>query len=335
MNVLFNIIISLFPVYVFLVALILLDSFKLVSLRSLMATILVGVGIAAGCYGINDWLLGHLAIRHDDYLKYCGPVIEELAKALYIVYLIRSRKIGFMVDAALYGFAIGAGFAFAENIYYLGAWSDAGLLYWIIRGFGTAFMHGGATAMYAIITKVMTDRYSDRHFGAYFPGLMLSMVIHSFYNHFLIKPVVLTLLILIILPFTLITVFKRSEQSTREWLGVGLDADIELLNLIMAGNFSESNIGRYLQSLNARFPPEVIVDMFCLLQIHIELSIRAKGLLMLREAGFRLEADPETREKFRELKFLEKSIGPTGKLAIGPFLRRKSRDLWQLHMLGK
>ena len=166
-------------------------------------------------------------------------------------------------------------------------------------------------------------------------ALILAIVMHSFYNHLLISPVGLTVLILIFLPAALMTVFKKSEASTREWLGVGLDADIELLNLINAGTFNESKIGRYLQSLNSHFPPEIIADMFCLLQIHIELSIRAKGLLMLREAGFRIEKDTEVQEQFREMEFLEKSIGATGTLALGPFLRRKNRDLWQLYMLGK
>ncbi len=335
MNVLINIIISLAPVCVFLIALIFLDSFKLVRLRSLLQTIGIGIGIALICYWITGWVLDHLAVDVGAYRKYFAPVVEEVGKACYLIYLIRTRRIGFMVDAAIFGFAVGAGFALTENVYYLGAMSDAGLLVWIIRGFGTAIMHGGATAMYGIITKGLTDRYSDSHLRAYVPALLLSMLIHSFYNHFLISPLVLTLLILIFLPLTLMAVFKRSEQATREWLGVGMDADIELLNLIMTGNFSESKIGRYLQSLNAHFPPEVIVDMFCLLQIHIELAIRAKGIMMLREAGFRLDVDPEVREKFKELEFLEKSIGPTGKLSIAPFLHQKSRDLWQLYMLGK
>jgi hypothetical protein len=38
--------------------------------------------------------------------------------------------------------------------------------------------------------------------------------------------------------------------------------------------------------------------------------------------------------KFDELKYLEKSIGRTGRFAIMPVLRWSSRDLWQLHMLG-
>jgi hypothetical protein len=75
--------------------------------------------------------------------------------------------------------------------------------------------------------------------------------------------------------------------------------------------------------------------MLCLLRIHVELAMRAKGTLLMHGAGFRLAIDQEIKEKFDELKYLEKSIGKTGQLAIAPFLHTSSRDLWQLYMLGK
>jgi hypothetical protein len=75
--------------------------------------------------------------------------------------------------------------------------------------------------------------------------------------------------------------------------------------------------------------------MLCLLHIHLELSIRAKGLLLMRETGHEPPLDPEIAEKFAELRYLEKSIGKTGRLTILPILRWSSRDLWQLYMLGR
>ena len=54
---------------------------------------------------------------------------------------------------------------------------------------------------------------------------------------------------------------------------------------------------------------------------------------MMREAGFDAEPDPTLKATFDELQFLEKSIGRTGLLAIGPFLHTSTRDLWQLNML--
>jgi len=89
----------------------------------------------------------------------------------------------------------------------------------------------------------------------------------------------------------------------------------------------------YLQSLKERFRGEVVVDMLCLLRLHLELSLRAKGLLMMREAGFAVALDATDKAKLEELTFLERSIGATGKLAMAPFLRTSSRDLWQLYMM--
>ena len=50
----------------------------------------------------------------------------------------------------------------------------------------------------------------------------------------------------------------------------------------------------------------------------------------LVQAGIEVSTDPELQEQLAEMKFLEKSIGQTGKLAILPFVHTSSRDLWQL-----
>jgi len=67
--------------------------------------------------------------------------------------------------------------------------------------------------------------------------------------------------------------------------------------------------------------------VLCYLRLHTELSIRAKGLLMMREQGFMNKTGEETRAKLEELKYLESSIGATGVLAIKPFLRMRQKDL--------
>jgi protease PrsW len=76
--------------------------------------------------------------------------------------------------------------------------------------------------------------------------------------------------------------------------------------------------------------------MMCLLRLRAELGIRAKGLLMAREAGFdAAPADRAVHDTFVELRYLEKSIGRTGMLALQPFIHTSTRDLWQLNLLGE
>ena len=57
--------------------------------------------------------------------------------------------------------------------------------------------------------------------------------------------------------------------------------------------------------------------------------------MMMRESGFDSEIDEETRAKLEEMKYLERSIGRTGKLALKPFLHMSRKDLWQIYMLSR
>jgi hypothetical protein len=103
--------------------------------------------------------------------------------------------------------------------------------------------------------------------------------------------------------------------------------------MIGSTQFKQTRVGAYLMSLQEAFPPELRGDMLSLLQLTIELSARAKGSLLMREAGFDVTADPELDSMFAELNFLQKSIGPTGMLAIRPLLSQTPRDLWEMHRL--
>jgi hypothetical protein len=264
-----------------------------------------------------------------------APVTEELAKASYVVYLIGRRRVGFLVDAAIQGFALGAGFALVENVEYLRAFGERDVLLWIVRGFGTAVLHGGATAIFAIVSKGLADLHPRRGLAVYLPGAAAAAGIHSLFNHFVLPPLATTALLLAVLPLVLVLVFRRSEQALRSWLGVGLDAEVDLLSSILAGEILETRTGAYLLSLRSRFSPGVLADMLCLLRIQLELSIRAKGLLLAREAGLSLAVGSDVRAGFEELRYLETQIGRTGLLAMKPMLRRSSRDLWQLYMLER
>ncbi len=330
-----RVLIGFLPVLLFLFALVYLDSYKLVRLRGVVSTIALGAGVAVLAYVLNSVLSARLPVGEASYSRYIAPILEESAKALFLVILIRSHRIGFLVDAAIYGFAIGTGFAVVENLYYLRSLPHANLAVWLVRGCGTALMHGGTTAIFGVASKALDDRADLARFVKYVPGLLVACVIHSAFNHFFFSPVLSAMGILLALPPVMLLVFDRSEASLRGWLNVGFDADTELLELIESGELSGSKVGTYLHSLKEKFRGEVVADLLCYLRIHVELSIRAKGLLMLRQSGFKIDPDEPTRAKFKELEYLERSIGMTGKLAMAPFLRLSSKDLWQLYMLGK
>src|SRR5205085_6812531 len=88
-------VVGLLPVLTFLAALLYLDSYKLVKLRTVIAVVLCGAVVAAFCYVANAYLLVWLAIDFVTFTRYVGPITEELLKSLIIVVLIRSHRIGF------------------------------------------------------------------------------------------------------------------------------------------------------------------------------------------------------------------------------------------------
>lgn len=327
--------VSLIPVFIFLAALVFLDSYKLVRFGSILMAIVSGCVAAAIAMIFNQWLMETATIDPRAFIRYLAPVIEEILKAVYLIYLIRGRKVGFMVDAAIFGFAIGAGFAFFENIYYLQTLNSSNIILWIVRGFGTAALHGATMVLFGIISKTVSDSSERSGTLTYIPGFFMAVAIHSLFNHFIIPPVWTTVVLITILPVVIVYVYGRSEKVTRDWLGKGMDADIELLDMIINDKIVGSPIGVYLQTLKDKFPGPIVADMLCLLRIHCELAMGAKGVLLMRQAGIEPADNPEIREKFEELKYLEKSLGKTGKLAILPFMQASSRDLWQLYMLGR
>jgi RsiW-degrading membrane proteinase PrsW (M82 family) len=328
-----DILASLLPVLLFLAGLLYLDSFKLVRLRHVLLTVTAGCITALVARVAGALILDVLRMESHLFSRYVAPPIEEVVKAAVLVGLFRRNRIGFMVDAAIQGFAVGAGFALVENVYYYLARPEANVYLWIIRGFGTAMMHGGTTAIVAILAKFLLDKSPSRGASAVLPGLALAIILHSGFNHFFLSPAASTALILVVLPVLVVLVFRESEQGTRRWLGIGFDSDRALLEMITTGVLAEISIGRYLQSLQDRFPGEVVADMLCYLRVHLELSVKAKGLLLMREAGFEVPPDAEVQRDFEELRYLEKSIGKTGRIALHPFLHMRTKDLWQIAML--
>jgi protease PrsW len=324
---------ALAPVLAFLATLQMMDSFKLVRARAVLAAILAGGLVALACLPLHAAILGATGMDVDVFARYVAPVTEELLKAAFVVVLFARRRVGFAVDAAVQGFAVGAGFALVENISYLRAIEDAPSYLWAVRGFGTAMLHGATTAVFAMISRVMFERRPDALHVVFWPGLAAAVLIHSVFNHVLLPAVAMTAVLLIVLPLVMMVVFQRSEHATRDWVGAGLDLDIELLQLVASDTVWFTRFGTHLQELRRRFPGPVVADMFCLLRLELEVSVQAKAMLVARQAGLEIPVDEDLGAALAELEYLRASIGTTGLLALKPLMVSSHRDEWHRFLL--
>jgi hypothetical protein len=71
---------GLLPVFVFLVALVGLDSFKLVRPRLVLGTMALGGVAALIAYFANGWLLELTQLPLREYSRYVAPLLEEMLK---------------------------------------------------------------------------------------------------------------------------------------------------------------------------------------------------------------------------------------------------------------
>ena len=323
------------PVLVFLGALVHFDSFKLVRFPTVIFTIIAG-GIAAYLgYIIEIHVLHDLHVSMNDLMHFGAPVIEELLTALVIVLLIQTNRIGFAFDAAILGFAAGAGFALVENFYFLNAPEERSIALWVIRGFGTAIMHGGTTAIFAMMGHILALTAKRPNPLHYLPGLGLAVLLHSGFNWFLEYPVISTVVMMIALPAAMTLILQRDRKSIHDWIEVDFDKHKSLLRDIRDGNYEKSEAGRFLIKLHDRFDRGMIDKMVYYIELHTELIIAAEELLIAHENGEKKSIDTETKEKLVLLHEVEQEIGKTGMLALRPHLQFNRHEFWEIYMLEK
>jgi hypothetical protein len=295
-------IIALLPVLVLVLVLYRLDSHRLLGTHFIAKVFLAGGVSAVLCAGI-------------------------------IVYLFRTHRIGFLIDAGILGFTVGAGFSLVENIYYLHMASEAHYGVWLVRGFGTAIMHGGATALFAIIAEVMTERHLRMNPLLYVPGLIVAYLVHAIFNHFPVSPALSTAVTLLILPTILFLLFERNQLSIHNYLEMDFNSHRQLLKQIEHGELSGCEAGRFLLDMQKKLAGPVaqeMIDYFCL---HTRLVLSAESILLAREQGVEVEIGEQIKQQLQEMHRLEKHIGRAALRALQPHLHFSAKDMWEIHML--
>src|SRR3569833_1465907 len=207
--------VALIPVLVMLGLFVWLDAFALMSLKEVLLLLLLGGVGAVAAYPLSGRLLDQLPIGFSLYSRFVAPWIEEAIKAVIMILLFRLNRIGYKLDAVIAGFAIGAGFSVVENIIYLVRFPDYGAGTWLVRGLGTAVMHGTTLAILAAIAHELAAREpreaaSDNNFILlwFLPGYLIAVAIHGTFNQFPDKPLVALLGAMELAPIALIGIFS-------------------------------------------------------------------------------------------------------------------------------
>lgn len=332
--------VALAPVLIFLGVFVWLDAFKLVSRGELVLLLIGGGAMALVSYAVNGRFIDAMPIGFSDFSRFVSPPVEEVLKAALIFALFARNRIGFVIDAAIVGVAVGAGFSVVENLIYLGVFTHANVGVWVVRGFGTAIMHAGASALFATIGQHFTERYSridaQRHrfeILLFLPGLAVAIVAHGLFNQFAAQPVIAMVLTLFLVPLLFFLIFSRSEHSAHNWLLTDYENHQHMLNDIREGRLVDSPAGRFVLALAEQLPQQVAADIFRYIQVHTWLVAKAEEDLIDLEEGRAEDLGRTVHNQLQELHALERRIGPTALLTLNRHLHFTRRDLWEIHEL--
>jgi RsiW-degrading membrane proteinase PrsW (M82 family) len=113
-----------------------------------------------------------------------APIVEEVFKSLILLYLVRRADTIFFVDGAVYGFAVGIGFAIAENMLYLSRLdANTGVVVATTRAFLAAMGHGSLTAIVGMALAGFPLGPINHPLLRWLVGLVIASAIHLFFNN--------------------------------------------------------------------------------------------------------------------------------------------------------
>ena len=337
--------VSLIPIIVYIIFIYKIDHFALISIKRLLLLALIGMLTALACFGL--FLLTDRVISGKS-ADIIHPVIEELVKSIPLLILAFRKRIAFFIDSVICGAAVGGGFSFLENIFYLVLGDSVDLSTGLFRGLEVALIHMGCSAIIAagmMMVVRQTERKRSRmpmntndilKTTALF---VVALAFHIFHNTFQFTPIMQFFWVLAVMIGMIAVVYFYDIDMTHRWLDKGLDMQINLLRSIEGGHLLNTPTGTFLESVKELFPPNVYFDIICYVRLQIELSVAAKTRFMLHEVGMDEPLEANKKElymsQFVELSELEKNIGPSAKMTIAPIVKLSPADTQALNKLLK
>ena len=324
---------AILPIVIYIFVVYKIDNFSLISIRNLFLQVLCGMIAALVCFGLFQLTGMILSERQSDIFN---PVLEEIIKAVPLLWLATRKKIVFFIDSVICGAAVGGGLSILENIFYLLLGDEMGIGTVLFRSLEVALIHMGCSAIVAaslmLVTRLALRARSRLSIGkgniAMTAFLLLAPpILHVCHNMFHFNPLMQFVFVFGTMGGLLVWIYFYDVEMIHSWLDTGLDKQLSLLDSIKNGRLGDTTAGYFLESVKEAFPPEDFFDIICYVQLHVELSVASRSRVMVRESG--LEQDfPLTDEmkelilsQYTEYKLLEKRLGNAARMTIAPIVK--------------
>jgi RsiW-degrading membrane proteinase PrsW (M82 family) len=331
---------ALVPVLVLLGVFVWLDAFKLMNGREIGGLLILGGLGALAAWPVAGRFLDTLPIGFNSYSRYVAPWIEEAIKALVIIVLFRLNRIGYKLDAVISGFAIGAGFSVVENIIYLIRFPDYGAGTWLVRGLGTAVMHGTTLAILAATAHEFAERETreaagefDFHLWWFVPGYLVAVALHMTFNQFPDRPLIAMLGAMVVAPIAIMGIFSFGTAEAERWLVAERAEHEAQLETLRGGAWPDSPAARKIAALAERVGPEGEKRIRRYWELQAWLVAEAEQTMMEEAEGDVSIDKDQVRAALAELDGLRRALGRSTCTALTALLPFSRNDYWEVSEL--
>jgi RsiW-degrading membrane proteinase PrsW (M82 family) len=263
-----------------------------------------------------------------------GPAVEEIFKSLILLWLVRRADYTYFVDGAIYGFAVGVGFAVAENMLYLSRVDvDTGVVLAITRVFSASVMHGGSTALVGIAIGGFPVARAVHPLVALVIGWAIAIAYHMTYNELAFKELGRKGLWIIcgvafggllVVAAAILWGLRRERQRLKRAMALKVGssaAEVKLLRNL-------DDVDAMLEPVRARFGDEKAEQVGRVLLMTAQLSMKQSQMRACRDRELQRELATEMSAARRALATERHAVGMYVMSYVRSIVPRAAWSLW-------
>ncbi|MEN8241858.1 MAG: PrsW family glutamic-type intramembrane protease [Chloroflexota bacterium] len=287
-------------------------------------------------YLTNSYLLNTAGIDWSTVVRFIAPVEEEIYKGLILIFLVRRKQFTYFVDGAIYGFAIGIGFAIVENLeYLLSTDQSVQLMVAVVRVISTNLMHATGSSIIGIAFGLSRSRRRTGQILYPLIGLILSGILHVIFN--VISNSAFNSTIVLIITITIIGMvgfgmiifaIRRGLKESR----ANIEEKLGMKDRVTAGEtravLSLKAIDDILEPLAEMFGAEKAIHIEKLLKLQARMGILRKNLEDIQDENL-LESTREDMEETRaQMEQERQAIGSYAMVYLRGVFPEDDSPLW-------
>jgi len=332
MSTILGLLLALFIPLYFLKTIQKLDFYQ-VGQFSIILKCLIWGGIAYAPAAFTNLVLKNIGLTNSENVVHLvAPIHEEIFKGLILLYFVRRARFFYSVDGAIYGFAVGIGFAVIENIDYIRVDIPDVLFIAVQRIFSANLIHASSSALIGIALGTTRIRKFRLHWPIFIFGTVIAIGQHMFYNmisHNETRSLIAAFLTGFLSVGLIIILMKYSQRQAQNWIKekLGMDDRVTRNEVVAINRLASTD--KILLPVVERFGPETASQVEQLLYLQARIGIKRKALEGFgKNDAIRSAVEAKINQMRTDMENVQREIGTYAMLFVRGLFTDEMVSVW-------